>query len=90
MISFTVLSLTLSCLLSLQEHRQGKISSTVLARFGNKDNIDTVLGRVERIWFPGIAEDKLRVKWKVPQVSKGNLTLILTGGVDSTPPKIFC
>lgn len=60
----------------IQEHRQGKISSTVLARFGNKDNIDTVLGRVERIWFPGIAEDKLRVKWKVPQVGKADTFIV--------------
>jgi len=60
----------------IQEHRQGKISSTVLARFGNQDNIDTVLGRVERIWFPGIAEDKLRVKWKVPQVGRADTFVV--------------
>lgn len=60
----------------IQEHRQGKISSTVLARFGNKDNIDSVLGRVERIWFPGVAEDKLRVKWKVPQVGKADTFIV--------------
>jgi len=60
----------------ISDHKQGKISSTVLARFGNKDSIDNVLGRVERIWFPGIAEDKLRVKWKVPQVGKADTFVV--------------
>lgn len=51
----------------IQEHKAGKLSTTVMARFGNKDKLDTILGKVERVWFPGVAEDKLRVKWLLPK-----------------------
>jgi len=51
----------------IQEHKQGKLNSSVLQRFGNKDKVDEVIGKVERVWFPSVAEDRLRVKWLVPK-----------------------
>jgi len=51
----------------IQDKKQGKLNASVLSRFGNKDRNDDVLGKVERVWFPRVAEDKLRVKWLVPQ-----------------------
>ena len=29
--------------------------------------MDEVIGKVERVWFPSVAEDRLRVKWLVPK-----------------------
>merc|ERR1712136_382716 len=51
----------------IQEHKQGKISSSVLQRFGNRDSVDEVIGKVERVWFPSVESNRLRVKWLVPR-----------------------
>ena len=51
---------------SLVSFFQGKINSSVLQRFGNRDKVDEVIGKVERVWFPTVEATRLRVKWLVP------------------------